>query len=649
MPTNISAESVKIYVNGTQLTNIANNLVEVVVDTNTYLPTMFTITLDDGIEGTYINSDTPFKLGAKVKIEFVNEEIPGTTSAVTSAVVIGEVTALEPIFNEQNNCALRVRGYDYLHRLTQGKKTLTFGDASPTSQTLSETDIVSKIISSAGLTSQVDSINVKYSYVMQYNQTDLEFLWSRARLYGYQIYAIDKTVYFKPADFHRGAASETPSELIWGTNLSRFEPRVTLIGALTKAIARGWDPGTKTALVAENSSDTSGTIPSIGFGKKGSSESKTAVNNAGLETILDLSLINVDQATAIAKAQFAEAESEFIKADGVLRIGDPRLVAGRKVTIKGVGTRFNGTYYVSEARHVWRQGAYTVFFSVNGRNPYTVADLLRSDQAPEGYQKLFGVVVGLVTNVDDPEKLGRVQVKFPWMPPANGAEFSSNWARIVTPMGGSLRGFYYLPEVNDEVLVAFDHGDIEFPYIVGALWNKKDKPPVGTADIIGSDKKINQRIICSRSGHLIILDDTADKEQIIVMDKSKKNSIVIDTKNNTITVKSESVILIESNDTLSIKSKGDMVIDAGGKLTIKAANDMVIQSAQGKISAKSMGDMALESSTGKGSFKGTSGMTIESTASTAVKGLSVEVNGSGTAALKSSGVTQIKGSLVQIN
>lgn len=644
------AESVKIYVNGSQLTDIANNLVEVVVDTNTYLPTMFTITLDDEITSSgfkYADSDTPFKLGAKVKIEFVNGEIPDTSAVITSAVVIGEITAIEPIFNEQNNAALRIRGFDYLHRLTQGKKTATFGDANPASQSLAESDIVSKIISTAGLTPQVDTINVKYSYVMQYNQTDLEFLWSRARLYGYQIYAIDKTVYFKPADSHRG--TETAAELKWGVNLSRFEPRVTLIGALTKAIARGWDPGTKTAIVGENSSDTSATIPAIGFGKKGSSESKTAVSNAGTDTMLDLPLITAIQATTIAKAQFAEAESEFIKADGVCRIGDPRLVAGRKVKISGVGTRFSGDYYISEARHVWHQGHYTVFFSVNGRNPYTVADLLRTDQAPEGFQKIYGVVIGMVTNVSDPENLGRVQVKFPWMPAINGAELSSNWARIATPMGGSLRGFYYLPEINDEVLVAFEHGDIDFPYIVGHLWNKKDKPPVGTADIIGGDKLINQRIICSRSGHLIILDDTADKEQIIVMDKSKKNSIVIDTKNNTITVKSEAIILLESNDTLTIKSKGDMVIDAGGKLTIKAASDMLIQSAQGKITAKSMGDMALESSPGKASFKGTGGMTIESTASTAVKGLSVEVNGTGSAALKSTGVTQVKGSLVQIN
>ncbi|MCM0593896.1 MAG: phage baseplate assembly protein V [Gloeotrichia echinulata DEX184] len=110
--------------------------------------------------------------------------------------------------------------------------------------------------------------------------------------------------------------------------------------------------------------------------------------------------------------------------------------------------------------------------------------------------RIFGVVIGIVTNNQDPEKFGRVKVKFPWL----SDDDESYWARIATPMAGKQMGIYFLPEVNDEVLVIFEQGDVRFPYIIGSLWNGKDIPP-----LTNEDGKNNVRLIKSRSGHVIRL------------------------------------------------------------------------------------------------------------------------------------------------
>src|SRR5262249_22667121 len=150
------------------------------------------------------------------------------------------------------------------------------------------------------------------------------------------------------------------------------------------------------------------------------------------------------------------------------------------------------------------------------------------DAIQDWSSRCYGVVIGVVTNNQDPDGLGRVKVKFPWLVDND----ESNWARIASPMAGSDRGFSFLPAVQDEVLVAFEHGDFRSPYILGALWNGVDKPPGEKK----SDSKNEKLLIKSRSQHLFILDDTAGKEKIQIIDKTGKNSIVIDSSSNKMTV-----------------------------------------------------------------------------------------------------------------
>ncbi len=191
---------------------------------------------------------------------------------------------------------------------------------------------------------------------------------------------------------------------------------------------------------------------------------------------------------------------------------------------------------------------------------------------------IYGVVIGVVTNNKDPDNLGRVKVKFPWLSDTD----ESYWARIATPMAGKQRGIYFLPEVEDEVLVVFEQGDVRFPYIIGGLWNGKDTPPE-----TNKNGKNDIRLIKSRSGHVIRLNDEKGKETIEIIDKNNNNSIKFDTATNTISITSAKDITLsapkgmiklnaqkidlQSSTNTNINAKTGMDIKANATMNIKGA------------------------------------------------------------------------------
>ncbi len=168
-----------------------------------------------------------------------------------------------------------------------------------------------------------------------------------------------------------------------------------------------------------------------------------------------------------------------------------------------------------------------------------------------GYLK--GVAVALVTNNQDPEKLCRVKVSFPWH--EQGRE--SYWARLSVPMAGNDRGFVMIPEVGDEVLVAFEREDLRFPYVLGALWNGKDKPPFAN-----DDGKNDKRMIQSRKKHFLLFDDGS--KGVVQLEHQKGRKITFDDDGFVIQDENGNVVKVDSNS-------GAMTIEAKGQLNIKGA------------------------------------------------------------------------------
>jgi uncharacterized protein involved in type VI secretion and phage assembly len=163
-----------------------------------------------------------------------------------------------------------------------------------------------------------------------------------------------------------------------------------------------------------------------------------------------------------------------------------------------------------------------------------------------------GVVQGLVTNLDDPQGLGRIQVEFPWLDP----EYRSNWAPIATPLTGGQRGQFFMPEIGDEVLAAFEHGDFDHPFVIGFLWNGVDKPPEtelknrviltpGGHTLRFEDKDGAKKVVLkSNDGHQVTLDDNG--HEITVSDSDGKNRIVIQITAGNIKIEAASNVTIEA-------------------------------------------------------------------------------------------------------
>ena len=193
--------------------------------------------------------------------------------------------------------------------------------------------------------------------------------------------------------------------------------------------------------------------------------------------------------------------------------------------------------------------------------------------------RIYGVVVGVVTNNQDPDGQGRVKVRFPWL----SANHESGWARVAAPMAGNDRGFYTLPELEDEVLIAFEHGDVERPYVLGALWNGKDQPPASNHD---GDNNI--RVWKSRSGHVIRLDDTDGAEKIEIVNADGRESLVLDTAKNTITLTADQDVVIESkNGKVKLTGqKGVEITAPAGPGKLETAKDLEVKSSGGNVNVK---------------------------------------------------------------
>ena len=192
---------------------------------------------------------------------------------------------------------------------------------------------------------------------------------------------------------------------------------------------------------------------------------------------------------------------------------------------------------------------------------------------PENSGYITGVVIGLVTQNKDDEGLCRVQVSYPW----HEKPQESYWARLAMPMAGNERGLVLIPEVGDEVLVAFERGDLRFPYLLGGLWNGKDRPPYSN-----DDGKNDKRGIRSRKKHYLLFDDgdvgvvelahekgrkiTFDDEGFSVHDENG-NAVKVDSSSGAMTLEATGQFRIKAAS-ISIEATGTIEVKAGATLTI---------------------------------------------------------------------------------
>jgi uncharacterized protein involved in type VI secretion and phage assembly len=267
------------------------------------------------------------------------------------------------------------------------------------------------------------------------------------------------------------------------------------------------------------------------------------------------------------------------------------LKAGVAITVENLGAPFDGKYTVTTTRHrIDPTTGYTTSFAVTGAHDRSLLGLTgsTSQRAPTG------IVIGQVSDNNDPEKLGRVKLTLPWL----SDDYVSAWARTVQAGAGKDRGTLIVPEVGDEVLVMFEQGDLRRPYVLGGLYNGVDLPDSKGIDPIDSGSgAVNRRSIVSRKGHRIdLLDQDGQHEGVTLASGDGKLSVTLDATSTTITVHADGTVKIEGSQGITIDSSsaklelkgGEVSVTATGNLQLKGANTTLEGSAQTEVKGGAM-------------------------------------------------------------
>jgi phage protein D len=534
----------------------AKRVIRVSVNEQTGLPTHFSIQLYDPEHKLIDSSKGDLREGTEIEISM------GYVGDTLQSLVQGTISTLHVEFPSSGPPTIHVEGYDHLHRFTRGNAYRREEGSKDTSGR-SASDIVSDIVQDVSLSASVDTTAELKRPLVQSFRSDLDLLQELARLNNYSLWADGKTIHFKKKPPSRGSV-----KLEWGKTLISFSSQLGIAGLVDSVKVPVFDIAQKETAegVAQRSS-----IKSIQLAS--TADDRIAKGSGGRSELVvpGARVTSSDEAATHAKAVLTELVQQAAKASGVCA-GNPSLRAGTSLELKGLG-RFDGTYVVSSVVHSLGEDGYHTSFTVS--DPPDLFGGPDHHNQP-GMASSAGMVIGIVTANQDDQHPGQVKVKFPGL----SKDEIAHWAWVCAPLAGSGRGALFFPEKDDQVLVGFEHGDMSRPYVVGSLWNGKDKPPDGNAD-----GKNNVRMLKSRSGHIIRLDDSDGSEKIEIIDKTGNNKVTFDAANNTIKLESSQDISIEASKgkislnakQIEIKSTSDMTLDAQGKLDMSSKSDVTVK------------------------------------------------------------------------
>ncbi|MFJ5518270.1 VgrG-related protein [Streptomyces griseoluteus] len=435
----------------------------------------------------------------------------------------GEVTALE-LDRDGTGTFTVVRAYSKAHRLQRGRKVVAY-------RNMTTAAIIRKVATSAGLAcGKVEAPAVTHKQLSQANVSDWDFLQYLAGECGAQVRVDDKGVlqFTRPVKASGAPAPSTPATrsplvLEYGRNLLALRASLSMADAAQKVQVRGWDATTKRAVVVEQASITSGTVvPGL---------SPASVNRFGRKTqvtVTDTPYRTQAEAAAVARATAEQVSASYGDLEA-LTTGNPALRAGKAVALGNVGPAFSGRYTATAVQHVLEpHGGYRTTLWVSSRPDPSLTGLSGAGAAGSRGARIPGLAIGVVTDVREPNgaEQGAVRLKFPWLDDT----YVSDWTRTVQ-WGGKGGGGVVSPEVNDEVLVGFEQGLLDSPYVLGGLYNGVDKPSKHDVPLVDKTSgRVNRRSIVSRSGHRLELLDaprpgpsglrlmTADKRLEVRMD-----------------------------------------------------------------------------------------------------------------------------------
>jgi phage protein D/phage baseplate assembly protein gpV len=463
---------------------------------------------------------SPFEIGAPFEVRLgAREEL------TTSTVFEGEIVTLEPRWGA-GGVELLVRAYDHSHVLMRSRRVRTF-------QNQTSSDIVSKLLTEAGFQGQCDPSGEPHEFVQQDNETDWELIWRLADRSGMELLIDGRTASL------RKPTAEGAIELEWPKTLRSFNPRVTAVQQVDEVTLRAQDPKTKQAIDVSVSSPQQ--VAEIGLDRATFADAFFAARTH----IATEPVKSQAEGTSVAQAKLDRLANAYVAIEASTP-GNPKVRAGASVKISGVGEQFSGTYPVTQAVHIFRGGStYETSFS-NVPNNTLLASAgsgRRAGQASFGTQ----LVLGVVTNNQDPENMGRVRVRYP----ALSADVEGTWARIATLSAGHERGALMLPLPGEEVLIGFEHDDTTRPYVLGSLFNGQDTP--------GDD------LVHGQDGSFVV----------------KSNKQILAASKEDLSLTSRGKALIEATNNLTITGHAEIEIGGSTKVTLKCGDTQIQLSSAG--------------------------------------------------------------------
>lgn len=549
------AASALVRANGIPLIGEADQLVRCVVDENVGLPDCAVLTYSD--EKNELLKKTHITIGTKLVVSLAASSV-----TTTEQVFTGEVTALE-LDRDRTGQYTVIRAMSRAHRLMRGRKVQAF-------RNMSAAAVVRKVVKDAGLTAgRLDVAGVTYQHLSQAGVSDWDFLQMLAQEHD-AVVRVDETgrlefVKLKPASkAPKPKTTNDPHVLELGENIVALRAVLTTADQANGVEVRSWDVATKKALVAVRPNTSSKTVRP---GLK-ASEANVAFRTKAPLLVTDTPYATQAEATRAARSLEASTSAGFGELEAVVT-GNPKLRAGDPVTLTNSGQDFDGAYTVTAARHVLdpESGYYTTL-TVSSSYDRSLTGLVTGANAPARSPRMPGLATGIVTDIKEAGgQRGWVRLKFPWL----DDKYVTDWVRTVQ-WGGAGGGGVFSPEVNDEVLVGFEQGSLDRPYVIGGLYNGVDKPSAHDLPLVdGRRGKVNRRSLVSRGGNRLELLDGTARSGVRLASGDERLEVVLDEKRNKIDLFVRGPRGAGVLSSVSLTSTG-ITIDAGkGVLTLKGA------------------------------------------------------------------------------
>ncbi|MFD8793365.1 VgrG-related protein [Streptomyces vinaceus] len=580
---------VHVSIGGAKLPDhVADDLVGAWVDLGAGVPGAFRLTFRDP-HGLLLG-ELKVTFGTKVVIAPV-----AAGKGAASPLLTGEVTGMETDYDGTGTFTV-IRGYDLGHRLMRRRRVAAYRN-----QTAA--DIARKLAGQSGIpVGEVRATGTVYEFISQSNVTDWDFLSRLADENGV-VMSLDpkgKFRFVRPVPAAGAPPTSTEGEkspfvLHAGQDVLRCRAAVTSADQIGKVESRGWDVATKRPLTAPAAA-TSTSAVSIGTTPGRAASAFGPGKLVETETPYD----RQSEVKFAADSLAEDITSSFAELEVTVR-GNPKLRPGVPVTLRDVGTPFEGKYTVTSVRHVFGDDShYQTWITVSGRQWRSLYGLA-SGGGGTAAPRLPSVANALVTDVQDPLKQGRVKLRFPWLDDA----YVSDWTRTVQ-LGGKAGGGIFPLDVGDEVLVAFDRGALDHPFVIGGLYNGRDVPtPVKDVPLHdGLRKKAIRHTLSDRDGNRVdLLSQTtgARRQGVRIASGNDRLTINLDRTKTEITVDSKGSVTISGGTSVSVEAGTDLTLSARRMLTIKSGGPLNIQgrglvnlrSLAGAVSVNAMGALSL--------------------------------------------------------